>query len=174
MDLTNTINTLLAIGTVLIEALCVLLLVMIITKDKGPLAKWFYEKSLILIFLVSGGSMLASLVYSEIIGYTPCLMCWYQRIAIYGIAIISFVALIKKHSKEVWSYISTLSVIGAVVAMVHVFSRFTNSEIFDCSASGPSCLQELFTKFGYIDIPVMSLSALVFIILLIVNRKRFV
>ncbi len=174
MDLTNTTNTVLALGTIAIEAVSVLLLVMILTKDKGPLAKWFYEKSLVLIFIISGGSMLASLVYSEIIGYTPCLMCWYQRIAIYGIAVISFVAIIKKHSKEVWGYVGTLSVVGAIVALVHVLSRFTNSEIFDCSASGPSCLQELFTKFGYIDIPVMSLSALVFIILLIINRKRFV
>ncbi len=174
MDLTNTTNTVLAIGTVIIEALSVLLLVMIFTKDKGSLAKWFYEKSLLLIFIISGGSMLASLLYSEIIGYTPCLMCWYQRIAIYGIAIVSLVALIKKQSKEIWSYVSTLSILGSIVALVHVLSRFTKSEIFDCSASGPSCLQELFTKFGYIDIPVMSLSALLFIILLIVNRKRFI
>ncbi len=174
MDLTNTTNTVLALGTIVIEALSVLLLVMILTKDKGSLAKWFYEKALVLIFIVSGGSMLASLLYSEIIGYTPCLMCWYQRISLYGISIISLVAVIKKQSKEIWSYVSTLSVIGAIVALVHVFSRFTQSEIFDCSASGPSCLQELFTKFGYIDIPVMSLSALVFIILLIVNRKRFI
>ncbi len=174
MDLTNTTNTVLALGTIIIEAVSVLLLVMILTKDKGSLAKWFYEKALILILIISGGSMLASLLYSEIIGYTPCLMCWYQRIAIYGVAIISLVAVIKKQSKEVWSYVSTLSILGSIVAVIHVLSRFTKSEIFDCSASGPSCLQELFTKFGYIDIPVMSLSALVFIILLIVNRKRFI
>ena len=173
MDLTNITNTVLAVGTIVVEVASVLLLVMIFTKDRGDLARWFSEKSLALITLVSVGSMIASLVYSEIIGYSPCLMCWYQRVAIYGIAIVSLVALIKKQSKEVWSYVSTLSVIGVVVAAFHVFSRFTNSEVFDCSASGPSCLQELFTKFGYIDIPVMSLSALIFIILLVVNRKKF-
>ncbi|MDQ5883638.1 MAG: hypothetical protein QG654_552 [Patescibacteria group bacterium] len=172
-NLANTTNTLLSIGTLFIQIVSVLLLVMIFTKDKGPLAKWFSDKSLVLVFLTMGGSMVASLFYSEVIGYKPCLLCWYQRISIYSITIISLVAITKKTGQDVWKYISTLSIIGLVVAVLHVLSRFTKSEIFDCSASGPSCLQELFTKFGYIDIPVMSLTALAFILLLIVNRKRF-
>lgn len=146
---------------------------MIFTKDKGNLAKWFSDKSLVLVLLTMGGSMLASLFYSEVIGYLPCLLCWYQRIAIYSVSIISLVAIVKKTSDDVWKYISTLSVLGFIVAIFHVFSRTTNSEIFDCSAVGPSCLQELFTKFGYIDIPVMSLTALAFVLILIINRKRF-
>src|SRR5205809_18852 len=112
MNLANTTNTILALGTLVIEAVSLLLLIMIITKDKGPLARWFYYNSLVLVLIVMGGSMLASLFYSEVIGYLPCLMCWYQRIAIYGIAIISLLALIKKHGNEVWTYISTLSVLG--------------------------------------------------------------
>ncbi len=173
MGLANTTNTILSLGTVFVQITSVLLLIMIATKDKGALAKWFSDKALVLTLFIMGGSMLASLFYSEVIGYLPCLMCWYQRIVIYSIAIISCVALIKKTGKDIWNYISTLAVLGAIVALFHVFSRTTNSEIFDCSAVGPSCLQELFTKFGYIDIPVMSLTALVFILILIVNRKRF-
>ncbi len=173
MELANTINTLLSLGTIIIEAVSILLLIMILTKDKGSLARWFFSNSLILVLLIMGGSMLASLLYSEVIGYLPCLMCWYQRIAIYSIAVISFIGLIKKHGNEIWSYISTLSILGLIVAVVHVFSRSAHVEVFDCSAVGPSCLQELFTKFGYIDIPVMSLSALLFVILVIVNRRRF-
>ncbi len=172
-NLANTTNILLSIGTLFIQIVSVLLLVMIFTKDKGPLAKWFSDKSLFLVFIVMAGSMVASLFYSEVIGYLPCLMCWYQRIAIYSLAIISFVAIVKKTSQDVWKYISTLAFLGAIVAAFHVFSRTTNSEIFDCSAVGPSCLQELFTKFGYIDIPVMSLTALIFVLLIVVNRKRF-
>lgn len=160
-------------GTLILQIVSLLLLVMILTKDRGNLAKWFADKSLLLVAVVMGGSMLGSLFYSEIIGYVPCLLCWYQRLAIFAIAIISFIALIKNHGKEVWSYISTLSVLGIVVAVLHVFSRTTNNEVFDCSASGPSCLQELFKVYGYIDIPVMSLTALFFVVLVIINRKKF-
>ncbi len=173
MELANTTNTILSIGTLFLQIVSLLLIVMIFTKDKGNLAKWFSDKSLVLVLLTMGGSMLASLFYSEVIGYLPCLLCWYQRIAIYSISIISLVAVVKKTSDDVWKYISTLAGLGAVVALFHVFSRTTNSEIFDCSAVGPSCLQELFTKFGYIDIPVMSLTALAFVLILIINRKRF-
>ncbi|MEZ4103037.1 MAG: disulfide bond formation protein B [Candidatus Paceibacterota bacterium] len=173
MELANTTNTIFSIGTIFIQIVSVLLIVMIFTKDRGNLAKWFSDESLVLVFIIMGGSMLGSLFYSEVIGYLPCLLCWYQRIAIYSVAIISLVSIIKKTSSDVWKYISTLSVLGFIVAIFHVFSRTTNSEIFDCSASGPSCLQELFTKFGYIDIPVMSLTALGFVLILIINRRRF-
>ena len=145
---------------------------MIATKDKGSVAMWFKNKALLLVTLVMGGSMIASLFYSEVIGYLPCLLCWFQRIPIYGIAIIGTVAIIKNHGNEVWAYIQTLSILGLIVAIIHVFSRFTQSEIFNCSASGPSCLQELFLKFGYIDIPVMSLSALLFVVVVAYNKKR--
>lgn len=173
MQLANTTNFIMGTGTLILQIVSLLLLVMILTKDRGNLAKWFADKSLLLVVVVMGGSMLGSLFYSEIIGYVPCLLCWYQRLAIFAIAIISFIALIKNHGKEVWSYISTLSVLGIIVAVLHVFSRTTNIEVFDCSASGPSCLQELFKVYGYIDIPVMSLTALFFVVLLIINRKKF-
>ena len=173
MQLANTTNLILGTGTVILQAVSLLLLIMTITKDRGNLAKWFADKSLLLVTVIMGGSMLGSLWYSEVIGYVPCLLCWYQRIAIFSIGIISFIALIKNHGKEVWSYISTLSVLGIIVAVLHVFSRTTNSEIFDCSAVGASCLQELFKVYGYIDIPVMSLTALSFVVLIIINRKKF-
>jgi len=171
--LANTTNLVFGISTVVIQISSLLLIVMLITKDRGPLAKWLAEHALMLIAVILGGSMFGSLFYSEVIGFKPCLLCWYQRIAIFGGAIVSFVALAKKHSKEAFAYIGTLSVLGAIIAIIHVFSRTTDSEIFNCTASGPSCLQELFKVFRYIDIPVMSLSALLLVILLIVNRRRF-
>lgn len=173
MALANTTNFILGTGTLLLQIVSLVLLVMVLTKDRGNLAKWFADKSILLVVVVAGASMLGSLWYSEVIGYVPCLLCWYQRLAIFAVAIVSFIAHIKNHGKEVWSYISTFSVLGIIVAILHVFSRSTNSEIFDCSAVGPSCLQELFKVYGYIDIPVMSLTTLFFVVLVIINRKKF-
>lgn len=171
--LANTTNIILGTGTLILQAISLFLIISIATKDKGSILKWFSENSLKLATLTLLGGTLTSLWYSEVIGYLPCLLCWYQRIAIYGGAIIGIVAIIKKKGDDVWDYINILSILGFIVATFHVLSRFTNSEILDCGASGPSCLQELFKVYGFIDIPVMSFTTLLFIILLNVNRKRF-
>ena len=42
--------------------------------------------------LLSGASMLGSLYFSEVAHYAPCKLCWYQRVCMYSIAIISLVA----------------------------------------------------------------------------------
>ncbi|MDQ5901433.1 MAG: hypothetical protein QG580_148 [Patescibacteria group bacterium] len=170
--LANTTNIILGAGTLILQAISLFLIVSIITKDKGTVLVWFKEKSLLLATVVLLGSAAASLWYSEVIGYLPCLMCWYQRIAIYSAGIIGLIAILKKRGDEAWIYINTLSILGFIIAVFHIFSRFTNSEIFDCAASGPSCLQELFKVYGFIDIPVMSFTALLFVLLLNINRKR--
>lgn len=173
MELAKTTNLVLSILTVIAQIVSILILVMILTKDKEKVAKYFADNALKFILVVAGGAMLGSLWYSEVIGYRPCIMCWYQRVAMYPIGILALTAIIKKHSKEIWNYVSVLAGLGVVVATVHVTTRFAKSEIFNCSAVGPSCLQDLFKIFNYIDIPVMSLTAFVFVILVLVNRRRF-
>ncbi|MEZ4113939.1 MAG: hypothetical protein R3B65_00520 [Candidatus Paceibacterota bacterium] len=61
MELANTTNTIFSIGTIFIQIVSVLLIVMIFTKDRGNLAKWFSDESLVLVFIIMGGSMLGSL-----------------------------------------------------------------------------------------------------------------
>ena len=56
-------------------------------------------------------SMLGSLYYSEIRGFTPCELCWYQRIAMYSLAIILVVAVVRRDT-HIAPYAATLSVIG--------------------------------------------------------------
>lgn len=167
------INGLSSVGTVALEAASVLLLIGLLAKDRSRVFRFFANKSLIFIFLVSFGSLVLSLVYSNIIGFEPCILCWYQRVFIYSIAVVSAVALIKKYSKEAFAYIGVLATGGLVFAIYHVYSQGVGKELIPCPATGPSCLKSLVNGFGYIDIPVMSLSALVFIILLVINRRRF-
>src|SRR5699024_12439043 len=54
------------------------------------------ENLLILIWSVSVVATLGSLFYSEILGYTPCELCWIQRIFMYPLVIIYSVALYKR------------------------------------------------------------------------------
>ncbi|MEC8018060.1 MAG: disulfide bond formation protein B, partial [Actinomycetota bacterium] len=45
---------------------------------------------------VAGGAMLGSLYFSEVANYIPCRFCWFQRIAMYPIALIGLVAFIRR------------------------------------------------------------------------------
>lgn len=169
----NNINVFFAIGAIIFLAFSLILLIGIITKDKGPFFTWVSKKTLFLVTFVSFSSILGSLMYQYIIGFSPCTLCWYQRIFMYPIGLISIVAIFKKFNSEIWVNVKTLSIIGGIIALYHVLSRFTGKELIPCSATGPSCLQDLFKVFGFIDIPVMSLISFLLIFILAINHKRF-
>ncbi len=172
-NLIQAINTIFSAGTVLFWAVSLVLIVGLIGKDKSTIYGFFAKYTLAIIFLVSFGGLLGSLVYSEMIGFTPCMLCWYQRIAMYPIAIISAIALIRKKADEIWNYALTLSILGGIVALFHNYEQILGVEVVPCPAGTASCLQELVKGFGFIDIPLMSLTFFVVIILLILNKRRF-
>src|SRR3989338_8612975 len=67
------------------------------------LANWVSKNALPLTFIVSLTAVLGSLFYSEIIGFEPCVLCWWQRIFLYPIVIIAGTALWRGKS-EAFSY----------------------------------------------------------------------
>jgi len=69
--------------------------------------------------LISATAALGSLALSEILHYEPCLYCWYQRIGMYGTAIILTVAVIRRDAAIKW-YAITLATLGSLVSLWHV------------------------------------------------------
>lgn len=169
----STIDTLFSIGTLFFMAASLILLIGAASRDKGPMFRWVNNNALILVFLVSLAGMLGSLAYEHLVGFPPCMLCWYQRIVMYPIVIITAVALIRKKAEEVLSYALALSILGALIGAWHNIEKLIGKELVSCDASGPSCLQTFVDGFGFIDIPVMSLTFFVLIILIIVTKKRF-
>lgn len=173
MELINTTNTIFSIGTIVSQVLFVLVLIGILSKDKGKLFAWFSNNVLILITLISFGAVFGSLFYQYVIGFEPCMLCWYQRIAMYPIFVISLIALIKKEYKNSKIYITSLTIIGFIISILHLTEKYIGKELVSCGATQPSCLQNLVSGFGYIDIPLMSFSFFLLIIILLLNTKRF-
>lgn len=169
----NVINTLFSVGTLIFQAISALLIIGFISKDRGPVFSWLAKNAILTVFLVALSGLVGSLIYQYVIGFTPCVLCWYQRIVMYPIAIISLVALIKKHSNEIFHYSMVLAVTGLVISLYHNFEKLIGKDLIACDATGPSCLQIFVKKFGFIDIPVMSLTFFVLIILLLINTYRF-
>jgi len=147
-----------------------LLLSFIIKNEK--LNQWLGSKTLLFSFIVALMATSGSLFYSEIMGYDPCKLCWFQRIFMYPQVILWGLALIKKDQKIV-DYGLTLSILGALIAAYHYLLQIGLAPSIDCGAVGyaAQCSQRFVMEFGYITIPLMALTAFVMIILFALNQK---
>ena len=94
----------------------------------------------------------------------PCDLCWYQRMLIYPIAIISTISLKLKDKKFVY-YILPFSILPILVASYHVYIQETGSGIIPCEIGRPCSVKE-FEYLGFITIPVLSLAVSLVITLL--------
>ena len=165
----------LAAGTLLIHILLAVFILSFIyekitnKKTLIDLKSYFQKNSILFSFLIAFIATIASLIYSEIILLVPCNLCWYQRIFIYPLTVMFLTALIKKDSK-VRIYALPLAMIGALIALYHYFIQiFQLSSFCDITSTVPCATRYIF-EFGYITIPLMSLTA--FIIIILLNLKK--
>lgn len=131
---------------------------------------------------LAGGVALAasvgSLYLSEIANLIPCKLCWYQRIAMYPLAIILPIAAWRRDN-GIRFYAGVLALIGLAIAMWHrTLQLFPSLEGGSCAAVGPPCSAPLIREFGFVTIPYMAISAFVLILVLLwadhVNNLRSV
>ena len=109
---------------------------------------------------VTSVSMLGSLYFSEAVGYRPCVLCWYQRIAMYPLAIILVIAAVRK-DRAVLPYAKVLAAIGGAIAGYHwLLERWPSIDTGTCSADAP-CSVPYFAEFGFVSLAFMALSAFV-------------
>jgi disulfide bond formation protein DsbB len=103
---------------------------------------------------------LGALFIGEVMGQTPCLLCWYQRIFMFPLSVILGIALLRNDA-EVWRYALPLSGIGALIAAYHVleYVGIIPAGLTPCTATGPSCSGDGMTVLGWVPIPALSLIA---------------
>ncbi|MEN9937654.1 MAG: hypothetical protein RLZZ387_4233 [Chloroflexota bacterium] len=66
-----------------------------------------------------------SLFMSEVLGWIPCLLCWYQRILMYPLAVILLVGILRRDRGLHW-YVLPLSLGGVLVSLYHYLLVMTN------------------------------------------------
>jgi disulfide bond formation protein DsbB len=138
----------------------------------GPLAwirsvLWGYE--LWAAFVVAAIATAGSLFFSEVADFFPCELCWFQRIFMYPLAILTLLAALASDDR-VARYLLPLPVLGAGVSIYHVLvENGVVEETQSCQASAPGgCAVKWVDEFGYMTIPTLALTgfALVFVFLL--------
>ncbi len=120
-----------------------------------------------LAFSVAAAAMVGSLYFSEVAEYVPCKLCWYQRIAMYSLAVVLLVAAVKR-DHGVTIYALPLAVIGAGISTYHyLLEWFPSIETDVCSVEVP-CTTIWFREFGFATLSFMALSGFLLIIALMV------
>jgi disulfide bond formation protein DsbB len=131
-------------------------------------AVWGYE--LWLAFVVAAIATGGSLFFSDIAGFVPCELCWYQRICMYPLSLlILLMALANDHRAA--RYLLPLPVIGAGVSVYHLLVEngvVAQSQACQISAPG-GCATKWINEYGYMTIPTLALTgfALAFVFLLL-------
>jgi disulfide bond formation protein DsbB len=118
-------------------------------------------------WLIALVSTLGALFSSEIMGLEPCVLCWYQRIAMFPLALMLTVALLPFDTRVV-RYALPLALVGAVTAAYHTLLVWgpVPKDLVPCG-QGPSCAEVKFELLGFITLPLLSLTAFVLIAILL-------
>ena len=130
-----------------------------IARKRSRQAKKFLDaiapSALVLAALVSVATMAGSLYFSEIANYTPCKLCWYQRIAAFSLAIV-LPGMAWKRDTKAALYLLPLPAAGIVVSTYHwVIEHYPNIKSSSCEMTAP-CTAIWFEKFGFLTLSSMA------------------
>lgn len=118
-------------------------------------------------------STFGAIFIGEVMGKTPCLLCWFQRAFMFPLAVILAVACYTSDA-GVWRYALPVAGVGLLIAVYHnlLFWGVLPEEIQPCG-TGPSCSSADLNLIGFIPIPVLSLAAFTALaVLLMLIRRR--
>jgi disulfide bond formation protein DsbB len=134
--------------------------------------KLFTTYGLYFAWLVATTATVGSLYFSEIRAFVPCSLCWYQRIFMYPLVVLLGIASFKQ-DKHIIAYGLPLALLGWLIAAWHVLEENLPAlELPMCNVGVP-CTVKYVNYFGFITIPVMSLTAFTLIILLLTFVRVF-
>jgi disulfide bond formation protein DsbB len=127
-------------------------------------------QALQLAFLVALVATLGSLYLSEVAHFTPCVLCWYQRAAMYPLAVVLGVAAWRR-DLAVRPYGLALAAVGAPISAYHyLLERFPALEAGTCDPDNPCTLLWVW-RFHYISIPLMAASAFALVAVLLLAAR---
>ncbi|OGS99748.1 MAG: 2-oxoglutarate dehydrogenase [Gallionellales bacterium RIFCSPLOWO2_12_FULL_59_22] len=110
-------------------------------------------------WMVAAVSTLGALFFGEVMQLPPCVLCWYQRIFMFPLAIILPVGLFP-YDRKVIRYALPLAAIGWLFAVFHLLliAGVIPEDIRPCKQGVP-CSETVIEWFGFLTIPLLSVLA---------------
>jgi disulfide bond formation protein DsbB len=123
---------------------------------RGPEAATLLGNNAVwLAWVVALVATVGSLMYSELFHYVPCRLCWFQRIAMYPLAIVLLVGAVRREV-AVKYYAIPIALIGLVISVYHnVLQFYPSLEGTSCDPLVP-CSARSIEMFGFMDLPFMA------------------
>lgn len=124
---------------------------------------------LFLAWLVACMATLSALFLGEVMGYTPCVLCWYQRIAMFPLVLVLAAGLFP-FDQRVLRYAMPLALAGWLIALFHwgVASGLIPERATPCTQGVP-CSVEPVVWFGFLTLPMLSVAAFSLILALLLS-----
>lgn len=171
---TTQFNHILGVATVFGHIVLLAMVILYFANKKNKITKFFADYALELTVAVFGAGTFLSLFYSEVLNILPCVLCWYQRIFIYSSLVIGIVGLWKK-DKKILDYIFVLTVICLIIGVYHYYVQWGGTPLVPCSATAllSPCAEKTVLEFGYVTIPLMSVTSSVGVLLLYAFHRKF-
>ncbi len=112
-----------------------------------------------------------SLFFSEVMQLPPCVLCWYQRIAMYPLVVIIGIGIVMRDGR-VKNYALPVCLIGLAISIYHnlLYYGIIPESITPCT-QGISCTSRQIEWLGFITIPLMALTAFVGVALCLLFYK---
>lgn len=123
---------------------------------RHPATAALREHALPVAAAVATTAMLGSLWYSEVAGFVPCDLCWYQRYAMYPLAVVLTVAAVRRDA-SIRVPARLAAGVGLAISAWHVAVQRVPSlsGATSCSAEAP-CTAVWVEVFGLLTIPAMA------------------
>jgi disulfide bond formation protein DsbB len=102
-----------------------------------------------------------SLYYSLGAHFTPCELCWYQRICVYPLSVVLLLAAWRR-DLGIWRYGLPPALVGIVIAAYHSQLQAFPKQATFCAVNNPCTIRYVW-QFGFVSLPLMDLAALTFI-----------
>ncbi len=130
------------------------------------------EYSLYAVWGLAFASIVGSLYYSEIMGFAPCNLCWFLRIATYPLVFVVGAGIVLKN-KLIHLYVLPLTLIGLGISVFHnlLYFKVIPETLAPCTA-GVSCSSEFVKIAGFLDIPQLGLIGILLINIFLIIHWR--
>ncbi|HLM57234.1 MAG TPA: disulfide bond formation protein B [Pyrinomonadaceae bacterium] len=104
-------------------------------------------------------STVGSLFFSEVMGLPPCVLCWYQRVAVYPLVLVIGAGIVMRDGRLKY-YALPLCLAGLVVSVYHnlLYYGVIPEAVSPC-AQGVPCTEKQIEWLGFITIPLMGLTS---------------
>jgi disulfide bond formation protein DsbB len=130
--------------------------------NRNNIAEFLQQYGALLAFVVALVATLGSLYFSEIAGFVPCTLCWYQRILMYPLTVITLVGFIKQ-DEYLPIYVLPLSILGLFVSGYHYLVQLGAFGHPAACAIGIPCSLRYINYLGFVTIPFLALTAFILI-----------